>query len=254
MVEVNGTFVDLPDEILDRIRAAWNQCTLEDQSCYQSRSELLTVNSLQALAPEAAPAAAPAADAPDSEGVSDDFVLLPQGTTITNLTGKLNGTSWSISDIQYLPSEESPYMVVEILKRAAFNVTPFINPEKLEIMFQGRFFDPRRGPSVNILGSISVVEGNATFVSFGQFNYPLFAPKIPTSDPNLSIDDPDDGDDGDYDYDDDSGGALPPRTDFEPNVPPPPSKKDKKESQGDAAAMSLGTLLLVLGHLFSYML
>lgn len=193
-----------------------------------------TVFSLENLGPQEAPAA--------TEGSgSSGFTLSLLGTTLSNLTSQINRTTWTVSDIEFSADGHAPLIIIEVLKRAAFNLSASINPETLEILLEGRFFEPRRGPSVRATGYINMSEEVPVFTAAGEFNYPFFAPSIPREDPNEVPELPEEDDD--YDYDDDHA-AKPPTTDRGP-VSPEPIKSPEPESSGVYVTYKAWSLLLI---------
>lgn len=152
------------------------------------------------------------AEGPDSSGVTSNLL----GASLNNLTSTINGTNWTVSDIFFSDLDGEPLVIIEVLNRAALNLTVRMNTDTLDVFFEGRFYKPRRGPSVSVTGYINMSEDIPTFTAAGEFNYPFFAPSIPLEDPNMEPEEPEE--DNDYDYEDDEI-AKPPDSETGPTIP-----------------------------------
>ncbi|GMH32971.1 hypothetical protein BSKO_00805 [Bryopsis sp. KO-2023] len=247
-LNITGTLVGLDENVLGRLLAAWSRCGHRLDLCRSSQDE--GIDDLDEGAPTSAPSnedvISTPAEAPTPENLSN-FERLSISASLANMTAILNGTEWSIYEIDYVVSQDTALLVADVLGRVGFNLTVYISPDSLEIKMEGRFFRPRRGPTIRLSGSINPTFSPPRFTASGTFNYALFAPKIPDTDPRQQPPPPpDDDDDYDYDFGPREAPSPPP-----PSPPPPPEEEPSQAGKPCASlwAVAIPILFIVIWRL-----
>ena len=158
-----------------------------------------------------APAPGPDESSPRSEAPGEEntdaprpraFLIRPSPTSargtvfaaaISHLEGAINGTTWAFSNITAEPEcgiqNDSACIVGTVADYMKMNLTLYVDPDTHRVDLVGRVVAPRRGSNVSLTGQVScrwdAGERVAFFAASGRFNYPLFGPDIPETDPSL---------------------------------------------------------------------